>query len=66
MSLMLKLLAVTLLLSSFAYAQNTGKSVPLLQVANIIPEWQYAKIKRLDICYFLYINLVLLCITNNC
>jgi multidrug efflux pump subunit AcrB len=31
------------------YAQNTGKSVPLLQVANIIPEWQYAKIKRLDI-----------------
>jgi len=31
------------------YAQNTGKSVPLLQVATIIPEWQYAKIKRLDI-----------------
>jgi multidrug efflux pump subunit AcrB len=31
------------------YAQNTGKSVPLLQVASIIPEWQYAKIKRLDI-----------------
>ena len=31
------------------YAQNSGKSVPLLQVASIIPEWQYAKIKRLDI-----------------
>ncbi len=31
------------------YAQNSGKSVPLLQVATIIPEWQYAKIKRLDI-----------------
>ncbi len=31
------------------YAQNSGKSVPLLQVANIIPQWQYAKIKRLDL-----------------
>jgi len=31
------------------YAQSTGKSVPLLQVATIIPEWQYAKIKRLNI-----------------
>jgi multidrug efflux pump subunit AcrB len=31
------------------YAQNSGKSVPFLQVASIIPEWQYAKIKRLDI-----------------
>ena len=31
------------------YAQNTGKSVPLIQVATIVPEWQYAKIKRLDI-----------------
>ncbi len=28
------------------YAQNSGKSVPLLQVADIVPEWQYAKIKR--------------------
>ena len=28
------------------YAQNSGKSVPLLQVASIIPEWQYSKIKR--------------------
>ena len=31
------------------YAQNSGKSVPLLQVATIVPQWQYAKIKRLDI-----------------
>ncbi|WP_045469429.1 efflux RND transporter permease subunit [Winogradskyella sp. PG-2] len=31
------------------YAQNSGKSVPLLQVASIEPKWQYAKIKRLDI-----------------
>ena len=31
------------------YAQNTGKSVPLLQVARIIPQWQYAKIKRFDL-----------------
>ncbi|MCO4820822.1 MAG: efflux RND transporter permease subunit [Flavobacteriaceae bacterium] len=31
------------------YAQSSGKSVPLLQVASIEPEWQYAKIKRLDI-----------------
>jgi len=31
------------------YAQSSGKSVPLLQVATIVPQWQYAKIKRLDI-----------------
>ncbi len=31
------------------YAQSTGRSVPLLQVASIVPQWQYAKIKRLDI-----------------
>lgn len=31
------------------YAQASGKSVPLLQVASIVPQWQYAKIKRLDI-----------------
>ncbi|WP_298420471.1 efflux RND transporter permease subunit [uncultured Kordia sp.] len=31
------------------YAQNSGKSVPLLQVAAIIPQWQYSKIKRLDL-----------------
>ncbi|WP_299556404.1 efflux RND transporter permease subunit [Seonamhaeicola sp.] len=31
------------------YSQNTGKSIPLLQVASIVPQWQYAKIKRLDL-----------------
>ncbi|MBG7629898.1 MAG: efflux RND transporter permease subunit [Bacteroidetes bacterium] len=31
------------------YSQNSGKSVPLLQVAKIIPQWQYAKIKRLNL-----------------
>jgi len=38
------------------YAQNTGKSVPLLQVASIIPTWQYAKIKRLDIIRTINVN----------
>ncbi len=31
------------------YGQNSGKSVPLLQIAKIIPQWQYAKIKRLNL-----------------
>lgn len=31
------------------FSQNTGKNVPLLQVATIKPVWQYAKIKRLDL-----------------
>jgi len=31
------------------YAQGSGKSVPLLQVASIIPQWQYSKIRRLDL-----------------
>lgn len=31
------------------FAQNSGKSVPLLQVATIIPQWQYSKIRRLDL-----------------
>lgn len=31
------------------YGQNSGKSVPLLQVASIIPQWQYSKIKRLNL-----------------
>ncbi len=31
------------------YSQNSGKTVPLLQVAAIVPAWQYAKIKRLDL-----------------
>ena len=28
------------------YAQSSGKSVPLLQVASIVPQWQYTRIKR--------------------
>ncbi|MEM9886591.1 MAG: efflux RND transporter permease subunit [Bacteroidota bacterium] len=31
------------------FAQNSGRSVPLLQVASIIPAWQYAKIQRKDL-----------------
>ncbi|WP_299255594.1 efflux RND transporter permease subunit [uncultured Aquimarina sp.] len=31
------------------YAQATGRSVPLLQVASIIPQWQYASIKRYNL-----------------
>ena len=31
------------------YSQSTGKSVPLLQVGNILPKWQNSKITRLDI-----------------
>lgn len=31
------------------YAQGSGKSVPLLQVASIVPQWQYSKIRRLDL-----------------
>ena len=31
------------------YSQNTGRNVPLMQVASIESTWQYAKIKRLDI-----------------
>jgi multidrug efflux pump subunit AcrB len=31
------------------YSQGTGKSVPLLQVASIIPQWQYAKILRFNL-----------------
>jgi len=31
------------------YSQGTGRSVPLLQVASIIPQWQYAKIRRVDL-----------------
>ncbi|MEM9001822.1 MAG: efflux RND transporter permease subunit [Bacteroidota bacterium] len=38
------------------YAQQTGESVPLLQVASIVPEWQYAKIKRLDIIRSINVN----------
>ena len=31
------------------YSQSSGRSVPLLQVAKIIPEWQYSKIRRQDL-----------------
>lgn len=31
------------------FAQSSGRSVPLLQVADLVPAWQYAKIKRLDL-----------------
>ena len=31
------------------FAQSSGQSVPLLQVASIVPRWQYSKIKRLDL-----------------
>ncbi len=31
------------------YAQSSGRSVPLLQVAEINPQWQYSKIKRLNL-----------------
>ncbi len=31
------------------YGQNSGKSVPLLQVAGIVPQWQYNKIKRMNL-----------------
>lgn len=31
------------------FGQSNGRSVPLIQVASIIPQWQYSKIKRLDI-----------------
>ena len=31
------------------FAQNSGQSVPLLQVATIVPKWQNSKIKRKDL-----------------
>lgn len=31
------------------YSQSSGRSIPLLQVAEIIPAWQYSKIKRKDL-----------------
>ena len=35
--------------SMSVFAQSSGASVPLLQVAKIVPSWQYAKIKRLNL-----------------
>ncbi|HAS42211.1 MAG TPA: AcrB/AcrD/AcrF family protein [Microscillaceae bacterium] len=37
------------LMSLNIYSQSSGKSVPFLQVARLVPQWQYAKIKRLDL-----------------
>ena len=31
------------------FSQNSGKSVPLVQVAQLVPDWQYAKILRRDL-----------------
>jgi multidrug efflux pump subunit AcrB len=31
------------------FSQSSGRNVPLIQVANIIPQWQYAKILRRDL-----------------
>jgi multidrug efflux pump subunit AcrB len=31
------------------YSQNSGRNVPLSQVATLVPQWQYAKIKRKDL-----------------
>jgi len=31
------------------FVQNSGRSVPLLQVASVLPQWQYSKIRRLDL-----------------
>ncbi len=31
------------------YSQTSGRSVPLLQVASIVPQWQYSKIRRFDL-----------------
>ncbi len=39
------------------FSQNTGRNVPLAQVADIIPQWQYPKIKHRD----LYRTMVISC-----
>jgi len=31
------------------FSQASGRSVPLLQVASIVPQWQYSKIRRVDL-----------------
>jgi len=38
------------------FAQNSGKNVPLAQVATIVPEWQYAKILRRDLKRTITVN----------
>lgn len=49
-------LDVTDLESINIFAQNSGKNVPLVQVAKIVPEWQYATIKRRDLFRTITIN----------
>lgn len=41
--------SLALLESLNIYAQSSGNSVPLMQVASIIPQWQYAQIKRYNL-----------------
>lgn len=41
--------SLALLESLNIYAQSSGNSVPLMQVASIIPQWQYATIKRYNL-----------------
>jgi len=38
------------------FAQNSGNSVPLAQVADLVPAWQYAKIKRRDLFRTITVN----------
>lgn len=38
------------------FAQNSGKNIPLAQVATIVPEWQYAKILRRDLKRTITVN----------
>lgn len=38
------------------FAQNSGKSVPLAQVATLVPSWQFAKIIRRDLYRTISIN----------
>lgn len=38
------------------FSQNSGKNVPLVQVASIVPEWQYAKILRRNLKRTITVN----------
>ncbi|MEO0337672.1 MAG: efflux RND transporter permease subunit [Bacteroidota bacterium] len=38
------------------FAQSTGRSVPLLQVASIVPAWQYSIIQRLNLSRSVNVN----------
>ncbi|OHX64817.1 multidrug transporter [Flammeovirga pacifica] len=39
-------ISLSVLQTSNVYSQNSGKSVPLSQVAKVVPVWQYTQIKR--------------------